>query len=67
MYEILFQVNYHPNEPFLLISGSLDGHMKLFDTRKKEAVTTFIGYITYFYHQMNHLTINIFLTVMQVV
>lgn len=35
------KVNFHPLEPHLLLSGSQDGTMKLFDLRKKEVVFTF--------------------------
>ncbi|XP_066945306.1 GATOR2 complex protein WDR24 isoform X1 [Macrobrachium rosenbergii] len=35
------KVSFHPCEAHLLISGSQDGLMKLFDLRKKEAVSTF--------------------------
>ncbi|KAK7072621.1 WD repeat-containing protein 24 [Halocaridina rubra] len=35
------KVSFHPVEAHLLISGSQDGFMKLFDLRRKEAVSTF--------------------------
>lgn len=35
------KINFHPCEAHLLISGSQDGFMKLFDLRKKEATATF--------------------------
>ena len=37
------KVCFHSNDPNLLLSGSQDGCMKLFDLRKKEAVTTFVS------------------------
>lgn len=37
------KVCFHGNDPNLLLSGSQDGCMKLFDLRKKEAVTTFVS------------------------
>ncbi|XP_053207319.1 GATOR complex protein WDR24-like isoform X2 [Panonychus citri] len=35
------KICFHPSEVTLLLSGSQDGTMKLFDLRKKEVVTTF--------------------------
>ncbi|XP_071543764.1 GATOR2 complex protein WDR24-like isoform X1 [Panulirus ornatus] len=35
------KVSFHPSEPHLLISGSHDGFMKLFDLRRREASQTF--------------------------
>uniref|UniRef100_T1KSN4 GATOR2 complex protein WDR24 n=1 Tax=Tetranychus urticae TaxID=32264 RepID=T1KSN4_TETUR len=35
------KICFHPGEGFLLLSGSQDGTMKLFDVRKKEASATF--------------------------
>ena len=35
------KVNFHPTEPSLLLSGSQDGTMKLFDLRKEEGQVTF--------------------------
>lgn len=35
------QVSFHPCEAHLLISGSHDGFMKLFDLRRREATQTF--------------------------
>lgn len=37
------KVSFHPNESFLLISGSQDGTMKCFDIRVKEAIKTFLS------------------------
>ncbi|OTF82070.1 WD repeat-containing protein 24-like protein [Euroglyphus maynei] len=37
------KVCFHSSDPNLLLSGSQDGCMKLFDLRKKEAVTTFVS------------------------
>ncbi|CAE1293225.1 WDR24 [Acanthosepion pharaonis] len=37
------RVTFHNKEPFLLLSGSQDGDMKIFDTRRKEVTTTFSG------------------------
>ncbi|XP_037087381.1 GATOR complex protein WDR24-like [Pollicipes pollicipes] len=37
------KVTFHPSEPHVLVSGSQDGTMKLFDVRKKEAAITFQG------------------------
>ncbi|MPC89749.1 WD repeat-containing protein 24 [Portunus trituberculatus] len=37
----LSQVSFHPSEAHLLISGSLDGFMKLFDLRRREATQTY--------------------------
>ncbi|KAK8398935.1 hypothetical protein O3P69_004206 [Scylla paramamosain] len=35
------KVSFHPSEAHLLISGSLDGFMKLFDLRRREATQTY--------------------------
>ncbi|XP_023244800.1 GATOR complex protein WDR24-like [Centruroides sculpturatus] len=35
------KVCFHPTEPYILISGSQDGTMKLFDLRKKDVASTF--------------------------
>lgn len=35
------RVNFHPSDPNLVLSGSQDGQMKLFDYRKNESVQTF--------------------------
>ena len=37
------KVCFHPSESYLLLSGSQDGRMKLFDLRRKEATMTFIS------------------------
>ncbi|XP_054161603.1 GATOR complex protein WDR24-like [Oppia nitens] len=37
------KVCFHPSEAYLLLSGSQDGLMKLFDLRCKEATSTFIS------------------------
>lgn len=37
------KVCFHPHEAHLLLSGSQDGTMKLFDLRKREAANTFMG------------------------
>jgi WD40 repeat protein len=37
------KVCFHPSEAHLLLSGSQDGRMKLFDLRRREATSTFIS------------------------
>ncbi|XP_043203975.1 GATOR complex protein WDR24-like [Amphibalanus amphitrite] len=37
------KVTFHPSEPHVLVSGSQDGTMKLFDVRKRDVAVTFQG------------------------
>ncbi|XP_064455618.1 GATOR2 complex protein WDR24-like isoform X2 [Ornithodoros turicata] len=37
------KVCFHPTEPNILLSGSQDGTMKIFDIRKREAAATFLS------------------------